>query len=319
MPTILMSSIEIVTLVVTIICLVSFSLVFTILFHNHYRSETNLIKEGKMDVELIDNALIEEQKSKSTSSKVGKVFGKIASWGLLAVVGVAFAYSLIARISNNLVLVNNQALIVISTGSMSTKNEVNGYLNFYNLNNQIQTYDIVQVQKYKSQSDVKQYDVVAFHDNANRVIVHRIIEIKTDGTYITKGDSNKLDDVGSLYNGALHYEDILGFYTGVRVPMAGIFVIFLQSNAGICTVIAVAYCFFMFDHMRNKYLRAIDDRMYMLVDLLNYDMTREIADDVTTSFDETLIYKGYAYHFKEGIFVFKEKIEEKEEIIDQSL
>ena len=194
---------------------------------------------------------------------------------------------------------------------MSTKNEVNSYLDVYNLNNQIQTYDIVQIRKYRSQDDIKLYDVVAFHDNANRVIVHRIIEIKSDGTYITKGDSNNLTDVGSLYQTSLAYENILGFYTGTRVPMAGIFVIFLQSNAGICTVIAVLYCYFMLDHLRNRYLKAIDNRMYMLVELLDYDMTKDIADDVTTSFDETLEYKGYKYHFKEGIFIFKEKIEEE--------
>ena len=82
---------------------------------------------------------------------------------------------------------------------MSQQNEANTYLKTNNLNNQFNTYDIIQIQKYKDVDQVKLYDVVAYRNDENIVIVHRVIEIKeTDGakTFITQGDSNNASDVG---------------------------------------------------------------------------------------------------------------------------
>lgn len=48
---------------------------------------------------------------------------------------------------------------------MSQQNEANTYLKTNNLNNQFNTYDIIQIQKYKDVDQVKLYDVVAYRND----------------------------------------------------------------------------------------------------------------------------------------------------------
>ena len=55
-----MSAVEIITLFITILCLVSFCAVFTILFHHYYASNIEAVSSGKEDIALIDNAIDEE-------------------------------------------------------------------------------------------------------------------------------------------------------------------------------------------------------------------------------------------------------------------
>lgn len=313
-----MSNVEIVSLIVTIVCLVSFCIVFTILFKYYYAHQINNIKEGKEDIALIDNALYEEQKGSSSTRKVVSLVGKVASWCLLGVVVVGFSFALYSRFSNNVMMLGNNAYIVIASGSMEERNSANTYLDTYDLNNQINTYDMIEITRYENQSQVKLYDVVAFKNKNNVTIVHRIIEIRSDGTYVTRGDSNAVSDTNSQYEGYLKYENIIGKYTSNRIPMVGLFVIFLQSNAGIITIASVIYCMFMFDHFRVKHENALYERTDMLLKLTNYDMGKEEVDDMTVSFNESLYYKGEKYNFKDGVFVFKESvdnvtIEEKEE------
>lgn len=90
---------------------------------------------------------------------------------------------------------------------------------------------------------MKLYDVVAYRNDENIVIVHRVIEIKeTDGTktFITQGDSNNASDVGSQYKESLSYDRIVGYYTNFRIQGVGAFIVFLQSNSGIITI-SVSY------------------------------------------------------------------------------
>lgn len=305
-----MSSVEITSLVVTIICLLSFCVVFTILFKNYYAHQIAHIKEGKDDIELIDNALYEEQKGRSSTRKVVSLVGKVVSWSLLGVIVVGFSFALYSRFSNNVMMLGNNAYIVIASGSMEERNSANTYLDTYDLNNQINTYDMIEICKYNSQSEIKPYDVVAFKNKNNVTIVHRIIEIRPDGTYVTRGDSNNVSDTNTQYDGYLKYENIIGRYTGNSIPLIGLFVIFLQSNSGIITIVSIIYCMFMFDHFRSKYEQAINERTDMLISLTNYDMAKEEVDDVTVSFNESLYYKGDKYNFKDGIFVKKENSSE---------
>ena len=198
-----MTGIEIISLIVTIVCLFSFSVVFTILFKNYYSHQINDVKEGKEDIALIENAILEEKKKNKKTTKAFNIGFKILGWSLLGVVLVGFSFSLYSRFSSNNMMLGDNAYIVIASGSMSYKNSANKYLDTYDLDNQIQTYDIIEVKRYKEQSDVKLYDVVAFKNKNNTTIIHRIIEIRNDGTYLTKGDANEVSDMNNQYDGYL--------------------------------------------------------------------------------------------------------------------
>lgn len=309
-----MSAVEIITLFITILCLVSFCAVFTILFRHYYKSNIDSVSSGKEDIELIDNAIDEEKEKKSKAKKVWRLVGKIFSYVVLGGVFAIFIFSLVARVQENTMPFGNSTMVVIASGSMSEKN--NDFVKDKTepeLNNQFDTYDIVGITKYPSQDKVTLFDVVAFKNKKNVTIVHRIVEVHTDEktgevTYLTQGDTNLAADNtgGSQYSGYLTYDRIIGKYDGRRIKGLGIFVIFLQSPAGIVTVLSVVYCLFMFDHFSSKYKKAIVERTNMLVSLIDYDLSKEEADDVVSNYHETLLYKNQLYTFQDGKYVGKE-------------
>ena len=54
--------------------------------------------------------------------------------------------------------------------------------------------DAVIINKYIDKESLKENDVVAYYDDEGRIIVHRIIKINSDKSYITKGDMNNTAD-----------------------------------------------------------------------------------------------------------------------------
>lgn len=308
-----MTSVDIIVLIITLLCLISFCIVFTILFNHFYKSNINLINSGKEDIELIDNAIYEEKQSKNKCNKVLKIIAKTGGYVVLGFVIVIFSISLVSKFKNDAIVFGNSTLMVIASDSMSKKNN-DIVLSNPELNNQFNTYDIIGVSKYTNQDEVKLYDVIAFKNKNNVTIVHRIIKVNVDEqtkqvTYLTQGDSNLYADntSGSQYVGYLTYDKIIGKYNGTRIQGLGIFVIFLQSPAGIVTIISLVYCLIMYDYLSNKYKKAIVDRTNLLINLIDYDLNKEEVDDVVTSYHETLIYKDQLYLFKDGKFISKEK------------
>ena len=241
-----MQTLEIISLIVTIVCLLSFSLVFTFLFRHYFLSQIHTIENGEDDLYLLDNVIEETKLEKSKRRKAMRIVGKVISYLILGVVAAFFVYSLVNRFTSGVTMIGDKAMVVIGSGSMSQQNEANTYLKTNNLNNQFNTYDIIQIQKYKDVDQVKLYDVVAYRNDENIVIVHRVIEIKeTDGTktFITQGDSNNASDVGSQYKESLSYDRIVGYYTNFRIQGVGAFIVFLQSNSGIITIFCVEIYF----------------------------------------------------------------------------
>lgn len=308
-----MTTVEIITLFITILCLISFCAVFTILFRHYYKSNIESVSSGKEDIDLIDNAIDEEKDKKNKSKKAWKLTGKIFSYVVLGVVFSFFVFSLASKIQGNTMMFGNSTMVVIASGSMSERNN-DTIKKHPELTNQFDTYDIIGISKYKDQSEVSLYDVIAYKNKKNVTIVHRIVEIVTDKDtgqigYLTQGDSNIYADntASSQYSGYLTYDKIIGKYNETRIKGLGIFVIFLQSPAGVVTVLSVVYCLFMFDYFSNKYRKAIVDRTNMLVKLIDYDLSKEEADDLISNYKETLLYKNQLYTFQDGRFIGKEE------------
>lgn len=314
-----MSSIEIVSLVVTIVCLISFSLVFTFLFRHYYKTNISEVKEGKKDFELIDNAVIDESEKHSKSKRFTKILSKIFSYLLLGVVAFAFGMSLYSRITGSLVSFNGNSLIVIATGSMSERNKYNSYLydssltSTYTLDNQFNTYDVIGISEYKNGEEPKLYDVVAFKGKNDVTYVHRIIEINDSG-YVTRGDSNAVSDTNSLYDNYLTRDKILGYYNGTRIQVLGVFVIFLQSNSGIVTIVSIIYCMIMFDFYKNKLDDVTEARTKELLSLLEYSLDTDIEAEkkMSKTYKEVLYYQNHKYVFIDGKFAEKVELNDDE-------
>ena len=303
-----MTSLEILSIVTTLICLVSFSTVFIILFRSYFKNVESSINEGKEDIDLIDTALLKEKEAKSKKRKIFSRIGKITSHSLVGLLVVFFAFSLVTRLTSTTLPYNNSTLVTIASGSMSEKNPTNTYLVDNNLDNQFDTYDMIGVTRYKSEEDVKLYDVIAFKSNNNKTVIHRIIKIENiDGKnyYTTRGDSNSSNDNNVLYGSYLTYESFVGYYNGVRIKGIGAFVIFLQSGSGIITVVSILVCFIMFDYYKSKTDKAMNKRTNMLIELIDDEIdTKEIK----TKFKQELFYKGNKYTFENGQLISKEVV-----------
>ncbi len=300
-----MSSIEIISLIVTIICLLSFCIAFTFLFRHYFLTSIEAINLGKEDRDIIEIAKQEYIDSKNKKNKVLSIVSKVASYLVLAIVVAFFGISLYSRFSNNLIPSGNSTLVVIASGSMSNKNANNEYVQDPSINNQFNTYDIIGISKYTSVNDVKLYDVVAYKSKQGTTIVHRVINIvDIDGKifFETQGDANASKDSNIYYDGYLSYDEIYGYYNGLKIPGLGVFVVFLQSNAGIITIFAIIYCFFMYDFYSDKYKKSIETRTSYLVEKLKIDFAEDINLDeqLKVTYYEKLDYKGKTYIFEKG-------------------
>ncbi len=294
-----MSDLEILSLIITIVSLACFAVVFTFLFRSYFRHEEEEVKQGYYDIDLI----VEDRqvKEKTKGQKALDVVYKAFQYVFLGVIAFVFVASVYEKASGGRILIGDSTVYVIASGSMSEKNTANTYLydealkQEYNLDNQFNTYDIIGITKYKSQEDVRLYDVVAYTSNSGTTIVHRIVEIENiDGVdyYITRGDSQPSSDDNTFYGDYLRYDSIVGYYNGFRLPAVGAFAIFLQSGAGIVAVASIVYCFAMFEFFRRRLDKQIEARKAMLLSKIPYDGT---SDELKSVHIERITYNGVEY------------------------
>lgn len=302
-----MTSTDIISTVVTFIGVFSFATLFTILYKSYASSQIAEIKSGKRDIEIIDEVIYERQQHVQNRRKVIGLIRTIAFYLIIITILPIFVFSLVNRVMGNVMMIGDKAVMVVATGSMGYKNEANDYLFNRNLNNQFQQYDIIVLEKVEK-SDIHLYDVIAYKNDKELNIIHRIISIEPGSTtkYVTRGDiydSSKTD----LYKPV--YEDVIGRYTGKRIPGVGIFIMFLQSYAGIITVISLVYCLLMIDRTAEKINKVQQERIDKLEEALDY-LDESSKDCLKAEYKETIYYKGFAYTFDENGFVDKVEIKE---------
>lgn len=199
---------------------------------------------------------------------------------------------------------------------MSTKHESNTYLTNYNLKTQFPANAIIEINKVEEQ-DVYIYDVIAFKNEKGQTIVHRIVDVRViNGVnhYVMRGDANnKNDDFEPTF------ENFIGRYQGSYVKGIGIFILFMQSNSGITTVLAVFYNLGLFFTLHEKLKKLADDRNELLAKAIDYDLDYKL-DNVDQDFVQYIYYKDFVYRFRSNEFLGKEKssLEPSDEDFDSS-
>lgn len=297
-----MTGFETLSLIVTIICLVAFSGVFTILFRNYFQNAQEGVEEGKEDLVLLQECALREEEKRSPRKKTLRIL-KGSLWGILGVAALLFfGFSLASRITGSPLVLGDYGTLVISSGSMSERNPANRYLFENNLEDQLSTYDLIGVERASSPEDISLYDIIAFRAEDGRTIVHRVVEIERfeEGTFfLTKGDANEENDANALYGDYLAFEGILGRYSGFRIPLVGVFVIFLQSGAGIATIVSLLYCYLMYGYFRNRLDKAVEERTGYLLSVIPFS-PEEDGEPAYLEEREAILYKGEVYLFREG-------------------
>lgn len=306
-----MSSTDIIAIIVTVIGVASFAAVVTILFRNYIKSSIKETRNGERDIELVDDLVYSNNKDVIRRKRAASIGKNIAYYSILAVLIPLFGLSLYSRIKNNVTQFGNNALLVVASGSMSVKLESNEYLYTYNLNNQFSTYDLITVRTVANTGELTRYDVVAYRNDKGMNVIHRIIDIDTSGSeirYVTRGDANAASD-----SYRPKFSDIIGKYTNKRIPGIGVFVMFFQSYAGIVTILSVVYCTIMISHYHKKLDDATDERQELLATVFDVNaLSIDDSDLMTSSHENTIYFKGIAYHFNETQLLEKREMNEIE-------
>ena len=302
-----MTSVEIISLIVTFIGVASFAAVFTILYLSFSNSSILEVKTGKRDIELIDDVLYNRQEKVIKRKKTSSAVKNTLFYVVMTLIIPIFVFSLINKFQGNTTMIGNSTVMVVASGSMSEKNEANDYLVTNNLNNQFNTYDIIVLNKVESMYQLRKYDVIAFKNDDGINVIHRIVDISYENgklVYITRGDSNNSND---KYHPC--FDDVIGKYSNKKIGGIGIFIVFFQSAPGIMTVVAMVYVLVMMDRINNKMEKAQEERIAHLAEIITHvGDDNESTKQMTAIYNETIYYKGYAYHFNDHGFVSKDEI-----------
>ena len=149
---------------------------------------------------------------------------------------VAFmGFAIYVRASGDLFMINDTSCLIIKSGSMEKVDPDNKYLIENNLTNQISTYSLIGINKVE-ESDIDLYDIIAFKDDNNNIVVHRVIDIyEHEGVkyFTARGDANTSS---AGYEIGLTYQDIIGKYNGFQNFGLGIVIYYIQSGIGMITI-----------------------------------------------------------------------------------
>lgn len=189
-----------------------------------------------------DEKILKEHK-KNAKKKSNKRLAKVIDYATSAIVCLVFIVMLISSIVINCTENSCCGLLptyrVVKTASMATKNVKNTYLNENNLNDQIQTFDLIRTEKLPDEMDLKLYDIVVYETDG-MLIVHRIVEIEEPNASHPDSRHFKLqgDAVDAPDRFPVLYEQMRAIYSGNRIAFIGSFILFMQSPAGwLCTLL----------------------------------------------------------------------------------
>ncbi|MBQ8415796.1 MAG: signal peptidase I [Clostridia bacterium] len=300
-----MNSSEIIAAVTTSVGVITFAVIFTILYHCFAKSSIKEIRTGKRDIELMDEYIHSMQTSVKIRRLIWRVFKGLCFWGVLALLIPVFLFSLVNKAQGNVTMVGGKAVMVVASGSMSQKHPTNDYIIANDLNNQFNTHDLILLEQVDA-DELKLYDVIAFFDpENNKNVIHRIIGVEGTGdslSFETRGDSNNTSDEFHPTR-----KNIIGRYTNFRLQGFGSFILFFQSIGGIMTILALVYCLWMLDRYNGKVQDAEEERLEHLCGSIDLDLEHKTSG-MHAEFLEKVYYKGFAYHFNEKGFIGKEVI-----------
>lgn len=196
-----------------------------------------------------------------------RIAGRIINCFLILLVIGVLSFGIYSQITNSIYVVNNSTYVTIATGSMSEKNKANEYLFELNLDDQIETFSLIKLEKVTPETEIKMYGVYAYKNEEDKLIVHRIVDkiVKGGITYYTfKGDANELSDYYLVKE-----SNILFSYNGHKNVPLGYFISFMGSIIGDLTLLYLIIAFFALEYYDHKKEKAIKKDLDLYIDELN--------------------------------------------------
>lgn len=243
------------------LCLVVFTaltLLFSYLIYEIIKLTVKVIKHG-----VDDEKIIETYKKEKTATRK-KAFSTIFSLILCGLLIIFFAFSLWLHFSED-VFTNNSSLKVVASSSMATQHKKNTYLFENNLNNQLNTFDLIVTRPVPDEFNLELYDIIVYQYE-DIYVIHRIVRIEEPNSehpdhrlFITQGDAINAPD-----REPVTYEQIKAIYENERIQFVGSFVFFMKSPAGWLCVLLVLYAIIATPIVEKRIKKATLIRLYEL-------------------------------------------------------
>ena len=176
---------------------------------------------------------------------------KKKKFGVFNIVGIIICIVLALILINNVIIITKGLLnpdrppeafgltsMIVMSGSMSG-----------DAKDHIEVDDLI-VTKKVDPSTLKVGDIISFMETETTVVTHRIIDIKEDGSFITKGDANNIEDTNPVTG-----EQIIGKFI-FRIPKVGGIAYFMQTPIGMLLFIGIpVILYFVFDSFSRSKAR----------------------------------------------------------------
>ena len=253
-------------LYVFFLCFIVFTLLtalFTTMIVCIVKQSIRLIRCGEDD----ETIKKEYKRNKSRkSNRVAQVLNTGLSVLICVMMLVLFVFSICTKIGGCVCLGNIPSYKVVNSGSMSVKNEHNDYLFNNSLNDQIQTFDLIQIHKLPDEFDLELYDIVVYEVD-DILVVHRIVEIEepNDKHPDERWFTLQGDNVENPDRFPVRYSQMRAIYRGNRIPFIGSFVMFMQSPAGWLCILLIVFAMVATPLVEKKISKEIKLRLDVII------------------------------------------------------
>ena len=259
-----MKGFELFLFLLCLIVLVSLVAFFTILIVIIGKQQLRLIRNGHEDSKIKKDVV----QKKNKYSKWWAITERVGSILLCCFLLVILVGSIIIGIAgDNRVVKNIPATKVVSSTSMSFKNEKNEYLVENNLNDQLQLFDLVILHELPKEEDIKLYDVIVYQTKEGILVIHRVVGIEEPNE--RHPDERWFQFRGDAAEGydrfPVKYSQMRSIYRGERIPNVGSFIFFMQSPAGtICFILAV-FVLIVMPFVDDKFKKEECERIILMI------------------------------------------------------
>lgn len=275
------SQLYLVASIIGIIVIIAMAACFGILFFLYTKQRCKIYRVGaedenvSQDLEEIKVKYLKKHeeeeniyaKSLEHRKKKSHAIGVIGDviYGIIIVIALALAgFGIYLSATNQPLFINDTSYLVIMTGSMEDKNQENDYLIENDLDDQITQYSLIGIDKIDSIDEIELYDIIAFYDSDENIIVHRVIAIREEEgiKYIqTQGDAN----TGSINDEIAITEDrIIGIYDGYQNYGLGITITYLRSTLGIIALCGFGVFLLVYSISESNIDKAYEERLEYL-------------------------------------------------------
>ncbi len=233
-----MSAYDIYVFILCSIVFVSLTALFSCLIYWIIKLTERLVRSGAEDENIIKEYM---QLQTKKQRKLPIIIDRVVSVILCCILFAFFGFSVYVNLSGANTSDTIPMLSVVKSGSMSYKHEKNTYLTQNQLDDQLNTFDIVLTYKMPPVEDLELYDIVLY-EVQDTPLIHRIVGIEAPNEehaeyyFLLQGDALESPDRFPVY-----YDQMRGIYRGERIPFLGSFVAFMQSVAGYLCILLVIF------------------------------------------------------------------------------